>query len=241
MKITYLAHSGFCIQIDKLALIFDYFEGEIPALETDTTIYVFSSHRHYDHFSFDIFKLALNYPNIHFILSFDIGKKYNRNYIMRKAHISEETYSKISYMNANVHMEFKDLAVDTLKSTDLGVAFIVHVSDFTIYHAGDLNWWTWNGETDEEYKNMTSRFKEEIEKIRNQHFNVAFLPIDPRQEDRFYLGFDYYMQNVSVDTVFPMHFWNDYTLADKLKSMDCSKNYKDKIVTICKNGQQFSI
>ncbi len=36
--------------------------------------------------------------------------------------------------------------VDTLLSNDSGVAFIVRTKEGTIYHAGDLNDWYWDGE-----------------------------------------------------------------------------------------------
>ena len=39
--------------------------------------------------------------------------------------------------------------IRTLRSTDEGVAFVVHYAGKTIYHAGDLNWWHWEGEPDE--------------------------------------------------------------------------------------------
>ncbi len=40
--------------------------------------------------------------------------------------------------------------IRTLRSTDEGVAFVVHYAGKTIYHAGDLNWWHWKkGEPDE--------------------------------------------------------------------------------------------
>lgn len=55
--------------------------------------------------------------------------------------------------------------VSTLLSTDSGVAFIVKTSDGAIYHAGDLNDWHWEGETETDNRHMTSMYCAEINKI----------------------------------------------------------------------------
>ena len=55
MKITYIGHSGFAVETEKAALIFDYYTGDIPAFDPDVPLYVFVSHRHRDHFNPDIF------------------------------------------------------------------------------------------------------------------------------------------------------------------------------------------
>ena len=51
MKVTYIHHSSFMAELEHAALLFDYFEGEIPAVEGDKPLFVFASHRHGDHFS----------------------------------------------------------------------------------------------------------------------------------------------------------------------------------------------
>ena len=58
MKVTYTHHSSFMAELEHAALLFDYFEGEIPAVEGDKPLFVFASHRHGDHFSRAIFDLA---------------------------------------------------------------------------------------------------------------------------------------------------------------------------------------
>ena len=51
MKITYIHHSSFLVEMEQIALLFDYFEGEIPEIRQDQLLIVFASHRHGDHFS----------------------------------------------------------------------------------------------------------------------------------------------------------------------------------------------
>ena len=75
MKITYIHHSSFLVEMEQIALLFDYFEGEIPEIRQDQLLIVFASHRHGDHFSPGIFDLAENHPKIWFVLSGDIWRK----------------------------------------------------------------------------------------------------------------------------------------------------------------------
>lgn len=30
MKVTYIDHSGFCVELDQYVLLFDYFRGSLP-------------------------------------------------------------------------------------------------------------------------------------------------------------------------------------------------------------------
>lgn len=66
MKITYIAHSGFSVELEKQVLLFDYFTGELPVWDKQKIILVFASHRHQDHFNRKIFSLREQYPHIHF-------------------------------------------------------------------------------------------------------------------------------------------------------------------------------
>ena len=43
MKITYIAHSGFSVELEKQVLLFDYFTGELPVWDKQKTILVFAS------------------------------------------------------------------------------------------------------------------------------------------------------------------------------------------------------
>ena len=55
MRITYIGHSGFLVELKKSLLLFDYYEGALPALSHEKQLYVFASHRHPDHFNPEIF------------------------------------------------------------------------------------------------------------------------------------------------------------------------------------------
>lgn len=228
MKITYIQHSCFSVELDNVILLFDYYTGNLPEFNPKKTIYVFSSHKHQDHFSFSIFKLLKEYPQVRYILSKDIKHKFGRKFFLSQG-ADENVYNGIKFMGGSSTLETPDMIIETLTSTDDGVAFIVTVEGRTIYHAGDLNLWTWDCDSEGDNKEMEDRFQAEMAKIKGRHFDAAFLVLDPRQKDNFYLGFDYFMRVTNTDIAYPMHFWKDTSVISRIKSMECSKPYRSKI------------
>lgn len=257
MQITYIHHSCFSVETEDIVLLFDYFKGTIPQFDSKKHIFVFASHKHQDHYDTAIFDLAKTYPHITFVLSDDI--QMNEAYMERKQ-IPEAVRKHILTIGKNTSVTLpvykkgdgsKDLAagggknpdlqLETLASTDEGVAFIIFLDGKVIYHAGDLNWWSWDGETQDEYMDMTNRFQKEMAKIKDREFDVAFVPLDPRQEDRFWWGFDYFMKTTRTKLAFPMHFWKDYSVIARLKNMDRSKEYSCRVMDIKEEGQLFNV
>ncbi len=231
MIITYIDHSCFSVELEDSILIFDYYKGNLPDFPLEKKIYLFVSHNHHDHFNLDIFKLFNKYPKVNYIISKDIKKKFNKKFFISKG-VDEKLYDEIYFIGENENAEINDLQVETLASTDEGVAFIINSEGKSIYHGGDLNWWAWKEDTPAENEQMEAAFKREIAKISSRHFHVAFLPLDPRQEELFYLGFDYFMHNTKTDVAYPMHFWGDNSVIKRLKEMPCAKEYKDRIEEI---------
>ena len=227
MKITYIHHSSFSVELDNSILLFDYFKGKLPDFDKSKKLYVFSSHSHHDHFSNSIFKLEKIYKDVTYILSDDIKTSKSKN---------------IKFIGANEKLLLDNMEIETLESSDLGVAFIIKIENKTIYHAGDLNWWHWEGENSpEENKFAENKFKDAIDKIKGRNIDLAFIPLDTRQGDQYYLGFDYFMRNTNTKLAFPMHFWDDYSLSKKLKNSKYALDYKDKIFDIEFENQTFHI
>lgn len=239
MLIRYIYHSCYVIEIGDCVFVFDYYKGSLPKFDPEKRIYVFASHKHHDHFTMDIFKEFACYPNCNFILSNDI--KLNAKYLERYG-VSEEIAKRIYRIGKRAKEVFgnqgEQIEVETLTSTDEGVAFIVTYQGKVIYHAGDLNWWSWRGETEAEYRDMTNRFKEEIKKVEGRHFDVAFLVLDPRQEERYWWGFDHFMRTTETQWAIPMHCWEKYEVVDKLMENEKSEPYREKIVKFGEEGMK---
>lgn len=238
MRITYIYHSCFSIELKDSVLIFDYYKGEIPEFDKEKNIYVFSSHSHHDHFSLTIFDQFEKYPNVKYILSNDI--KLSDKYL-KKNGILLNVKERIIFVKANQEYRIDQLNINTLKSTDRGVAFYVQAENKSIYHAGDLNWWHWSAESDDYNTKMESQYKKQIELIDKQEFDVAFLPVDARQEDCFWWGYDYFMKKTITKNAFPMHFWEDYTVIDRLEDLALKQGYRNKLYSVRREGQQWEI
>ena len=101
------------------------------------------------------------------------------------------------------------IRVETLLSNDSGVAFIVSSDEGIVYHGGDLNDWYWEGEPEEENRELRAIFHTEIGKIKGRHFDIAFVPLDPRLEAHYADGLLYFLERVDCNAVFPIHYWGE--------------------------------
>jgi L-ascorbate metabolism protein UlaG (beta-lactamase superfamily) len=232
MKITYIHHSSFMAELDHVVFLFDYFEGEIPAYDERKPLLVFASHRHGDHFSKAIFDLAKKERQVHYLLSDDIWKRQ----------VPKELLEVTDFIGPGNEITLnlgETIRVKTYQSTDEGVAFLIEAEGKTIYHAGDLNNWVWDGEPKEDNRLMSERYHAELDKLAGTHIDVAFMLVDPRQEKDFSLGMDDFMKKVGADVVFPMHFWGDFEASVRFKALPCAESYRDKIRDIKEKGQTF--
>ena len=234
MKITYIYHSCFLVELERLYLLFDYIKGTLPCLSPDKDLLVLASHRHGDHFSADIFDLAEAHPRIRYVLSDDIWQ--NR--------VPEKHFCRTEFVDPGMDLSLAEgggTRITVFKSTDEGVAFLVENGGRVLYHAGDLNNWRWNGESKAWNNDMAANYHRELEKIHSCGVvpDVAMLPLDGRLEEWFYLGIHEFMETVGAKMVLPMHFWEDYGIIRRLKELSCTQEYRDKIMEIQQEGQSF--
>lgn len=236
MKVTYLYHSGFSVELQNHVLIFDYYKGTLPKWDGEKSILFFASHKHHDHFDFTIFDLAGQYKKLHYFFSSDM--KLSDKYLERNG-VSLQVKEQITYIGKNQMLEWEDLQIETLRSTDEGVAFIVTVEGKQIYHAGDLNWWHWEGEDAAWNRRMEKDYKSEMAKLLGRHFDAAFVPLDSRLESAYDLGMKEFLENADADKVFPMHMWDRYEVIPKFKQSAFGKRCADKIADVQEPGQEF--
>ena len=211
MNITYIYHSGFLIETNVCYYLFDYYRKQLPNLDPEKPIFVFASHFHQDHYNKKVFTLLKQQgmKNIHAILSKDISKQ---NY-------PDVDGIQITRVTFHQHYELPyRTELQTLHSTDSGVAFFVTCPEGTIYHAGDLNDWVWKGESEQENRQMTGSYRHEIQLLTGKTIDVAFLPLDPRQEEYYAEGMRYFLEKIDVKAVYPMHYWGEPDIVDRFLS-----------------------
>ena len=199
MVVTFLQHASFLVECEKVALLFDYVEGEVMLPKTKD-LFVFASHRHGDHYNKKIFDL----PAKAFVLSSDIPvEDIPRGIVVHR-------------MGPHQRIEVDELVISTLRSTDEGVAFLIEVEGRVIYFAGDLNNWFWEEEGEEYTSRMEREYHEEIDRL-PEAVDLAFVPVDPRLGRWSDLGALDLLERVSVSHLVPMHMWGEFAVGDALK------------------------
>ncbi len=199
MKITYIHHSCFLVETNSCYYLFDYEKGYLPKMDATKPIFVLSSHGHSDHYNPEIFSILKDagMEMIHAILSEDIEGTLD----VRILQVSPEKEYCLSLGQT----------LTTFQSTDLGVAFLIEDDDALIYHAGDLNDWVWEEESDDYNRQMTLDYRKQIDllskTLKHREVDTAFVVLDPRQEKDYDRGMFYFLENIPVKDVYPMHYW----------------------------------
>ncbi len=249
MKVIFVHHSCFVVEVDEKVLVFDWFagdridgmifHGEIPTYEPDTPLYVFASHKHRDHFDMDVLKWADYYTNIHYIFSKDCKMSPN---FLKKHGFSTDIREKILYVGPmEKHSIDGNVHIETLRSTDAGVAFYVETNGASFFHAGDLGDWRMQGAGDLINGKMRREYTAQIRKMEHKNINLAFVPMDPRLLDNQFLGFDYFLEHTGAEYVFPMHMWQDYSGIRVYLRRQMNQRIADRVVEISHENQVFEI
>ena len=222
--VTYIEHSCFLVETAECYLLFDYYCGEVslPALDPAKPLLLFNSHAHHDHFSKEIFALRDRNPSALFVLSADIPVP---------ATVQPFTCPMLPHEHRLLQLTDGRTAVsiDTLRSNDEGVAFIIRIGDLCIYHAGDLNNWWWDGDVEDQ--KLANIYHEELEHIRGRHFTAAFIPLDPRLKG-WWKGIEDFMHYADADAIFPMHNFGEKGLPKKFLALDCAAGYKNRVFDV---------
>ncbi|HZJ87598.1 MAG TPA: MBL fold metallo-hydrolase, partial [Sphaerochaeta sp.] len=109
-----------------------------------------------------------------------------------------------------------ELQLETLRSTDEGVAFVLLLGEQVIYYAGDLNWWYWEGESEAYNTAMAEAYREEMARLPEQ-IDLAFVPVDPRLGSAYSFGVEGLLAHSSVKSIVPMHMWDDHSVIERLQ------------------------
>lgn len=229
MKVTFIKHSSYFVELDTCCLLFDYYEGAVP--ETEKPLYIFASHSHGDHFSEQVFSLSRENRETAYLLSADIWE----------SRVPEAFRQQTVFVSPHQTYAVGAVKVATLESTDVGVAFLVQCEGKLIYHAGDLNCWVWDGAPRFQNDQMKLQYKRELRILSGRKIDVAFVPLDPRQEENFDLGMKLFFDAAGAKHVFPMHMWEDYSVVPLFKSTPGYEKYADRLMDVSAPGQEFVI
>ncbi|MCL6591590.1 MAG: hypothetical protein K6U80_16770 [Firmicutes bacterium] len=211
IEITYIFHNCFIVRFPgktgyTRTFLFDYPADEfldearraaVISMIRDTELYLFSSHNHHDHFNRNSMNLKAYTKSLTCILSKDIVKN-NRMY-----RESPSCYK----VNAGQSYAIHDFTLDTFRSNDAGVAFLIHLGALNIYFGGDLANWDWDDNTIEERRFLVEYFGEVLQKLKREPIHIAFSNTDQRLPN--WAGAAQFIRTVKPGLFVPMHTFGE--------------------------------
>ena len=237
MRVTYLAHSGFLVELPSVLLLFDWWKGAPPPLPAGKPLLIFVSHGHEDHFDPKIFVLDDGGREVRFLLGkgIHLGKGS-----MQRWGVSETTAQKCRLVRGGDRFEaWPGVEVEALRSTDAGVAYLVTAEGKTIYHAGDLHWWHWEGEPKADNGNMAANFRRFTEPLRGRCIDLAMVPLDGRLKAAEDWGLCYLLELAELRAVIPMHQWEDYSPTERF--LRSHPQWAERILPVKQEGQSWEL
>jgi ankyrin repeat protein len=164
--VHYLNHSGYAIETAKYILVFDYFHYYTPPdnlsilngrINMDELkgkkMFVFSSHEHQDHYDTTIWSWNSPENKIQYVMGFKPEVKYP--YV---------------FIGPGEEKKIDDVRINTIRSSDAGVGFLVEADGIVVYHPGDhVN----------KSPGLAEDFKSEIDYLAGlkKEVDIAFFPV----------------------------------------------------------------
>ncbi len=257
---TYLGQSGFFIETADATLLFDWGrtmdvsgkpmadEAKLPAIRPDKPLYIFVSHIHADHFRSDNFNLLVKYPISEMYFGYDQSLSDVNEQLER---LPEAVADKMSFFDGEQKLivdEYgNNLTINSLRSTDFGVAYLVDIDGLKLFHAGDLflmqtmrkelfysvppqmflsEWGRMFKSYDDYLDYCKKEFYEYTQPLKGVHIDYAMLPLDPRFDGIALGTVERYLEIADIKLWSPMHLWGKYDFVEGFaqKYPDYAKN-----------------
>ena len=241
IRMQFIFHSSYLVELPGAYLLFDYYQGELPELDPSKPLYVFASHAHYDHFSPVIFQLIRKYPKTTYILSDDIPERLCQEAVQEMGIDPPE----IRWIRPGIEYTFPEFRVEAFGSTDQGVSFLIEAGGRVLFHAGDLNDWCWTNVQRSRNVSMQQRYFAELEDLRAalreglEKLDLAMLPMDPVLGEGQFQGPVEFLERVRVRHAFPMHMWERYSVGEEFLSK--YPEYRGVFHPIHRVGERFTL
>ncbi|MCR5155874.1 MAG: MBL fold metallo-hydrolase [Butyrivibrio sp.] len=235
MKSIFLGESGFFIEVPSATLVFDWTQGQLPRIRRDKPVYFFISHIHSDHCSSKAFKKAEGLSEVEIYLGYD-NSIPNINKFLRGLPGSVSSHLHLVDGFKNLKSEDGRVTIQTLKSTDLGVAFLVEIDEETIFHAGDLylkqamnkkDYRKWQADMminqpltpvmdyESQFIHHNNEFFSYTEPLAGRIIDFGMIPLDPRVEGVAHKTLMRYLDIATFRSWSPMNLRGKYEFVDR--------------------------
>lgn len=214
VKITYIYHSCFLLNLGKKILLFDYpgkgvkagVKKKLRSQINGSELYVFISHGHGDHFSPEVTEFSSDAERTHFLISSDI----------RSERLSIGPSDRLESVGPDRSYRVNGLGIKTFKSNDAGVAFLIDWKDITIYYGGDLARWDWPEWSKKKRDEHVKVFEEVTDILQEKNIDIAFSNMDERLSG--WAGPIEFIEKVEPNYFVPMHtFGSEEWIEDLVK------------------------
>ena len=220
MDVTYYGNSGFTIRTGQRLLIFDYPGEGLNQPGKEERAIAFVSHEHADHFWYPIIRWRQE-GSIALVAGTGVD-------------VGDIT------MNPGDRTEIEETKIEAFGSTDEGVSFLVSADGVNIFHAGDLNFWHWKNEADEDFvRTAEEMFEEVLNSLRGRHIDIAFFPVDPRMGEGHEEGALRFIEAMKPGIFIPMHFWDQSEAAEAMKEKNLPEGVR--VIVMTRPGETVSI
>jgi len=221
-EIFHLFHSAAAVRYKNKLFVFDYYLDQAADLENDSQefsgesmelgviredsfrgidkAYIFVSHSHHDHYNKVIFDWN-NFAECSYIMAEEV-----------ELDAVYRDWDNIYQLSKDEELEIDSLQINTYGSTDQGVSFLIKFGGLSVFHSGDLNWWKWKKFSPRVQKREEREYKREIKKIEDEKIDIAFVPVDPRLEENYYLAGKYFIEKLRPKLFIPLHFADNFEI-----------------------------
>lgn len=234
MKIIYIYHNCFIIDLGSKKLLFDYpkilneeaVNFVINTIKNNDLI-VFISHSHNDHFTEEVIELRKFVKSFICITSYDVIEASNR-------------MKNLCYeVKDGDSLKIDNIIVDVYGSSDIGVSFLLKISSIKVYYAGDNANWKREQLPPELNEKIEKTFKKVISEIKNKEgsVDIAFLVFCEICED--YGGISYIVRELKPQLLVPMHLSGNTKIFETYKKY--FKNLSCNIFTYHNLGDTYYV
>ena len=132
----------------------------------------------------------------------------NQGQNMTEEHLTEELVQQVfslHSMKVGDTVESDNLTVTMFGSTDEGGSFLVDTGTHRIFHAGDLNWWHWSGDTPENIAEAKALKEKEFAPLLGLSVDIMMFPVDARLEVAREWGAIDILSMMNTKLFIPMH------------------------------------
>ncbi len=199
MRVVHLYHSGVLIETESIQVFIDVISDISHWIDYKKTIYFFVTHGHHDHWDSSIAKYQGD--QVYYVISDDI-----------------HDFGQLRVLSVMPNRKYSvgQLEVETFESTDMGVSLLIHIENFVVFHAGDLNWWHWVNDDEDKQAEEAQNYKRIVKRLPPEHLDVAFIPCDSRLGEAMMWASDYFMSAKSVGHLIPIHFRAHFEVSEQL-------------------------